>query len=141
MRRTTRPFLLPHGGAVAFTAPAALLRWLPDLFLAWPQPFATLYGAVGLAATLGCLGCNLLSVEPRRAFCPGDAPNLLGPPVALLRFGMSVGFGEAMHAGRRLSEGPPRRPEQEAGRRGRAGRAAGGVRASTEDTLPELAPA
>ena len=53
MDRTTRTILLRYCGAVGFTAPAVLLRWLLDPWMGDFLPFPTLYGAVAVATGVG----------------------------------------------------------------------------------------
>jgi hypothetical protein len=145
MGRTTRTILLRWGGAVVFTALAALLCCLLGPWRDDYLPFPTLCGAVALAAWLGgyrpailatipgSLAGTLLFVEPRGALALDSARTFVGLIVCLSSFPIIVGFLETMHAGHGFSEPPRRSPEQEVEECVRAGRG------DTGSTLPRLA--
>lgn len=105
--------LLHYGGAVVFTALAALMRWLLDPWLGNHLPLPTLYGAVALAVwlggyrpallvvVLGYFACDYLFTEPRGEFHVFDARVFVGLVLYLVSCGIIIGFGEVLRAARR----------------------------------------
>ena len=101
--------------AVLAVAGAVFLRWQLDPILGDHLPFATLFGAVAVAAwyggyrpavlavALGYLACDYLFTQPRGAFGFYIPRNLVGLLAYLVSCGIIVGFAEATRTAQRRS--------------------------------------
>ncbi len=96
--------------AMAATVGAVVVRWAMDPLVRHAEPFATLYGAVALAAwhggygpallttVLGYLVANYLFIEPRGAIALPGAADFLMVPLYLMSCLIITGFASAMRA-------------------------------------------